>query len=216
MPDVGGLTGYLDLAGPAAGVLIVGFTEGLAAAKTYAARAGYRIAPNRELVGLGAANLGAWLCSGMVVNGSLSKTAVNGAAGARSQLSGLVVAADDRSSQPVNGPRRRPRRPHLGHPISEYEKTLKASDVNSRRRCDIADAGKLPDRRAEHAGRPPADRGTQPDGTTGQTTPHGPRIRAWSSKRLRRHPRWGVWIGCCWMPSSPGRGAVEGRCAVTR
>jgi len=64
----------------------------LGAAKTYAARAGDRIAPNRELVGLGAANLGAGLCSGMVVNGSLSKTAVNGGAGARSQLSGLVVA----------------------------------------------------------------------------------------------------------------------------
>jgi MFS superfamily sulfate permease-like transporter len=29
----------------------------------------------------------------MVVNGSLSKTAVNGSAGARSQVSGLVVAA---------------------------------------------------------------------------------------------------------------------------
>jgi MFS superfamily sulfate permease-like transporter len=92
LPDVGGLSGYLDLAGPAAGVLIVGFTEGLAAAKTYAAKAGYQIAPNRELVGLGAANLGSGLCSGMVVNGSLSKTAVNGGAGARSQMSGLVVA----------------------------------------------------------------------------------------------------------------------------
>jgi anti-anti-sigma factor len=41
---------------------------------------------------VGAANLGAGLSSGMVVSGSLSKTAVNGAAGARTQLSGLVVA----------------------------------------------------------------------------------------------------------------------------
>ena len=92
LPAAGGLSGYLNLAGPAVGVLIVGFAEGLGAAKTYAARAGDRISPNRELVGLGAANLGAGLCSGMVVNGSLSKTAVNGGAGARSQLSGLVVA----------------------------------------------------------------------------------------------------------------------------
>jgi MFS superfamily sulfate permease-like transporter len=45
------------------------------------------------LIGLGAANLGAGLSSGMVVNGSLSKTAVNASSGARSQLSGLVVAA---------------------------------------------------------------------------------------------------------------------------
>jgi len=48
---------------------------------------------NRELLGLGAANLGSGLSSGMVVNGSLSKTAVNGGAGAKSQVSGLVVAA---------------------------------------------------------------------------------------------------------------------------
>ena len=41
---------------------------------------------------LGAANLAAGLSSGMVVNGSLSKTAVNGSAGARTQASGLVVA----------------------------------------------------------------------------------------------------------------------------
>jgi SulP family sulfate permease len=84
---------YLALVGPAAGVLLVGFAEGLAAAKTYAARAGYDIDANRELTGLGVANLGAGLTSGMVVNGSLSKTAVNGGAGARSQISGLTVAA---------------------------------------------------------------------------------------------------------------------------
>jgi MFS superfamily sulfate permease-like transporter len=41
---------------------------------------------------MGAANLGSGLASGMVVNGSLSKTAVNGGAGAKSQISGLVVA----------------------------------------------------------------------------------------------------------------------------
>ncbi len=92
LPDVGGIDGYLQLAGPAAGLLVIGFAEGLGAAKTYATRAGYQVSPNRELTGLGAANLGAGLCSGMVVNGSLSKTAVNGAAGARTQLSGLVVA----------------------------------------------------------------------------------------------------------------------------
>jgi SulP family sulfate permease len=75
------------------GVMLVGFAEGLGAAKTYAARRHEQIDVNRELLGLGAANLGAALSSGMVVNGSLSKTAVNASAGARSQLSGLVVAA---------------------------------------------------------------------------------------------------------------------------
>jgi sulfate permease, SulP family len=83
---------YLKLAGPAVGVMLVGFAEGLGAAKTYAARNGYQISPDKELIGLGAANLASGLSSGMVVNGSLSKTAVNGSAGARTQASGLTVA----------------------------------------------------------------------------------------------------------------------------
>jgi high affinity sulfate transporter 1 len=84
---------YLAIAGAAAGVMLVGFAEGLGAAKTYATRHHYEIDTNRELIGLGAANLGAGLSGGMVVNGSLSKTAVNGSAGAQSQMSGVVVAA---------------------------------------------------------------------------------------------------------------------------
>lgn len=97
LPDLGTPHGvsfhdYLHLIGPAVGVLLIGFAEGLGAAKTYAAKEGYSIDANKELLGLGAANLGAGLTSGMVVNGSLSKTAVNGGAGAKSQVSGLFVA----------------------------------------------------------------------------------------------------------------------------
>ncbi len=91
LPDVG-WRDYLDVGGAAVGVMLVGFAEGLGAAKTYATRNGYEIDANRELLGLGAANVAAGLSSGMVVNGSLSKTAVNGSAGAKSQVSGLVVA----------------------------------------------------------------------------------------------------------------------------
>ncbi len=90
-PDVS-LEDYGDLAAGAIGLMLVGFAEGLGAAKTYAARDHYEIDANRELLGLGGANLASGLSSGMVVNGSLSKTAVNGSAGARTQLSGLVVA----------------------------------------------------------------------------------------------------------------------------
>jgi sulfate permease, SulP family len=92
LPDAVGAADYGRLAASAVGVMLVGFAEGLGAAKTYAARDHYEIAANQELLGLGAANVGAGLCGGMVVNGSLSKTAVNGSAGARSQVSGLVVA----------------------------------------------------------------------------------------------------------------------------
>ena len=92
LPDVS-FQDYLKLAGGGIGVMLVGFAEGLGAAKTYAAKHHYEVDPNRELLGLGTANVAAGLSSGMVVNGSLSKTAVNGSAGANSQLSGLVVAA---------------------------------------------------------------------------------------------------------------------------
>jgi high affinity sulfate transporter 1 len=92
-PDGVGFHDYLRAAGAAGGIMLVGFAEGLGAAKTYAAREHYEVDANRELLGLGAANLGSGLSSGMVVNGSLSKTAVNGSAGARSQMSGVAVAA---------------------------------------------------------------------------------------------------------------------------
>jgi sulfate permease, SulP family len=92
LPNGVGWRDYLSLFGPAIGVLLIGFAEGLGAAKTYATKAGYEVKANRELAGLGAANLGSGLSSGMVVNGSLSKTAVNGGAGAKSQVSGLTVA----------------------------------------------------------------------------------------------------------------------------
>lgn len=84
---------YAEILGPAAGVLLVGFAEGLAAAKAYAARDGYPLDVDRDLAAIGAANLGSGLCGGLAVSGSLSKTAVNGAAGARTQLSGVVVSA---------------------------------------------------------------------------------------------------------------------------
>jgi sulfate permease, SulP family len=92
VPDVS-FHDFLRLAGGGAGVMLVGFAEGLGAAKTYAAKHHYEVDANRELLGLGTANIAAGLSSGMVVNGSLSKTAVNGSAGAKSQVSGLVAAA---------------------------------------------------------------------------------------------------------------------------
>lgn len=93
VPDLNAVSDVPLLLSGAAGVMLVGFAEGLGAAKTYARRDGYRIDANRELAGLGAANLGAGFLNGMVVNGSLSKTAVNAGAGARSQVSGWTVAA---------------------------------------------------------------------------------------------------------------------------
>jgi sulfate permease, SulP family len=72
---------YPRLAGAGVGVALVGFVEGLSAAKAYAAQHDYAVDTNRELIGNGTASLAAGLSGGIVVSGSLIKTAVNGSAG---------------------------------------------------------------------------------------------------------------------------------------
>ena len=91
LPDVS-LDRFGALMAAAVGVMLVGFAESLGTAKTYAQREQREIDPNRELIGLGAANLGAGISGGFAVNGSLSKTAVNSSVGGRTQLVGLIVA----------------------------------------------------------------------------------------------------------------------------
>ena len=44
---------FVDLLGASVAVMLVGFAEGLGAAKTYAAKEGYDIDANKELLGLG-------------------------------------------------------------------------------------------------------------------------------------------------------------------
>ena len=91
LPDIA-LADFGRLAAGGIGVMLIAFAEGLGAAKAYAGRDDRRIDASRELVALGGANLAAGVSSGMVVSGSLSKTAVNASAGARTQVSGLLAA----------------------------------------------------------------------------------------------------------------------------
>jgi len=78
------------LAGPALIILFVSFMESIAVAQWVAEREKYGIDANRELIGLGLANIAAACMSGYAVTGGFSRTAVNYRAGARSQLAGLV------------------------------------------------------------------------------------------------------------------------------
>lgn len=55
-------------------------------------RGGEKLASNRELVGLGAANVGSALTGGFPVTGSISRSAVNFAAGANTQLASMITA----------------------------------------------------------------------------------------------------------------------------
>jgi SulP family sulfate permease len=76
--------------------LLIGFMSFLIAmsgAQALALKRSEKLHTNRELVALGAANIGSALSGGFPVTGSLSRSAVNFAAGARTQLAGVVSAA---------------------------------------------------------------------------------------------------------------------------
>lgn len=74
-------------------ICFVGYMESISVAKYVAPRAGHKIDPNRELLGLGAANLVASLFSGYAVTGGLSRTAVAYQAGARTQRAAVMTSA---------------------------------------------------------------------------------------------------------------------------
>ena len=84
------------LVAAAGGMLLVIFSESLGAANTFATKYGYEIDPNQELIALGVANLGSGLVGGLAGGGSLSQSAVNEGAGARSELSPLDRRGADR------------------------------------------------------------------------------------------------------------------------
>jgi len=73
-------------------IVFVGFMESISVAKYIAAKSGYKVDPDRELVGLGASNLVGAFFSGYPVTGGLSRTAVNHQAGARTQLAAVITA----------------------------------------------------------------------------------------------------------------------------
>src|SRR5439155_8687826 len=76
----------------AVGMVLVMLGETLAAGQTFATRYGYEINADQEMVALGIANLVTGLVGGLAACGSLSQTAVNEGAGARSEASPLVAA----------------------------------------------------------------------------------------------------------------------------
>ncbi|MBW5480555.1 SulP family inorganic anion transporter [Streptomyces bambusae] len=78
---------------PALGVLLVGYTDVVLTARAFARRDDpYPLDANRELLALGAANLGAGLLQGFPVSSSASRTALADSAGARTQGYSLVGA----------------------------------------------------------------------------------------------------------------------------
>jgi MFS superfamily sulfate permease-like transporter len=81
------------LTASAFGIALVAYTDDILTARAFAARRGYLIDANAELLALGGANLAAGLTSGMPVSSSGSRTAIVESVGGRSHLAGIVAAA---------------------------------------------------------------------------------------------------------------------------
>ncbi|MEL0166528.1 MAG: sulfate permease [Pseudomonadaceae bacterium] len=88
-PDLAALRSLLL---PAALISLVSFVESVSIAQSLARRKRQSIDPDRELLGLGAANIGAGLSGGFAVCGGFSRSSVNIEAGANTPLAGVFSA----------------------------------------------------------------------------------------------------------------------------
>ncbi len=77
----------------ALGIALVGYSDNVLTARAFAARGGYHIDANQELLALGTVNLGNGLFQGFPVSSSGSRTAIGDSLGSRSQLFSLVAFA---------------------------------------------------------------------------------------------------------------------------
>jgi SulP family sulfate permease len=77
---------------PALLISIIGFVESISVAQTLAAKKRQRIDPDQELIGLGAANIGAALTGGFPVTGGFARSVVNFDAGAETAAAGAFTA----------------------------------------------------------------------------------------------------------------------------
>ncbi|WP_321363417.1 sulfate permease [uncultured Celeribacter sp.] len=77
---------------PALLISIIGFVESISVAQTLAAKKRQRVDPDQELIGLGAANLGAAFTGGFPVTGGFSRSVVNFDAGAETPAAGAFTA----------------------------------------------------------------------------------------------------------------------------
>ena len=77
---------------PALLISIIGFVESVSVAQTLAAKRRQRIAPDQELIGLGAANIASAVSGGYPVTGGFARSVVNFDAGAETPAAGAFTA----------------------------------------------------------------------------------------------------------------------------
>ncbi len=90
MPDRNLLLGMWPAA---AGIALMSFTESIAAARSFRREGDRHVVSNQELVAIGMGNVLGGFFGAMPSGGGTTQTAVNSVAGARSQLSGVILAA---------------------------------------------------------------------------------------------------------------------------
>ncbi|MHA6783029.1 SulP family inorganic anion transporter [Pseudonocardia saturnea] len=78
---------------PAVGIAVVGYSDNMLTARSFASRTGQNVDGNAELVALGAANVVSGFLRGFPVSSSGSRTAIGDAQGSRTQLHSLVAVA---------------------------------------------------------------------------------------------------------------------------
>src|SRR5882724_8172382 len=74
------------------GIALLTYTEGILLARAFAAKNGYEVNANQELVALGVADLAGGLFQGFSITGSQARTTINDSAGGKTQLVSLVAA----------------------------------------------------------------------------------------------------------------------------
>ncbi len=77
----------------ALGIALVSLTDTISTASAFAARSGDQVDGDKEMIGIGAANIAAGFFQGFPISTSGSRTAVAAQNGAKSQVTGLVGAA---------------------------------------------------------------------------------------------------------------------------
>jgi MFS superfamily sulfate permease-like transporter len=80
------------LAAAAVSIALVAFADTSVLSRTYAAKLGDDVDPNREMIALGSANLATGLFQGFPISSSASRTPVAESAGAKTQVTGVVGA----------------------------------------------------------------------------------------------------------------------------
>ncbi|QYJ73818.1 SulP family inorganic anion transporter [Shewanella sp. FJAT-52076] len=81
-----------ELVMPALNLAMVSFVSMMLTARSFAAKNGYDIDPDKEFRALGIANIASALSQGFAVSGADSRTAVNDASGGKTQLVSLIAA----------------------------------------------------------------------------------------------------------------------------